>query len=120
MAFEAVTHDKHENDKYQKNLHILKLITKAALRCSGLGIAFQFHREQSNYKEGYHEIWVNRENFIAIINAFAKLDSILQDHLKNGEKNAKMTSWKIQNDIIAFLAEFFRKRIKEDIQNIMS
>ena len=35
MAFEAVTHDKHENDKYQKNLHILKLITKAALRCSG-------------------------------------------------------------------------------------
>ena len=56
MAFEAVTHDKHENDKYQKILHILKLITKAALRCSGQGIAFQFHREQSNYKEGYHEI----------------------------------------------------------------
>ena len=56
MSFEAVTHDKHETDKYQKNLHILKLITKAALLCSGQGIAFQFHRKQSNYKEGYHEI----------------------------------------------------------------
>ena len=89
MSFEAVTHDKHETDKYQKNLHILKLITKAALLCSGQGIAFQFHRKQSNYKEGYHEIWVNRENFIAIINAFAKLDPILQDHLKNGQKKCK-------------------------------
>ena len=38
MAFEdptkAVTHNKHENDRYQKNLHILKLITEAVLFCS--------------------------------------------------------------------------------------
>ena len=27
----------------------------------------------------------------------------------------KKTSWKIQNDIIACLAEFIRKRIKDDI-----
>ena len=47
--------------------------------------------------------------------AFAKLDPILKEHLENEAKNAKMTSWKIQNDIIACLAEFIRKRIKEDI-----
>ena len=47
--------------------------------------------------------------------AFAKLDPILKEHLENEAKNAKMTSWKIQNDIIACLAEFIRQRIKEDI-----
>ena len=58
---------------------------------------------------------MNRERFIAIINAFAKLDPILKDHLENGVENAKMTSLKIQNDIIACLVEFIRKRLKENI-----
>ena len=31
------------------------------------------------------------------------------------QKMQKKTSWKIQNDIIACLAEFIRKRIKDDI-----
>ena len=38
MTFEdqtkPVTHDKYDNDKYQKNFRILKLITEAALLCS--------------------------------------------------------------------------------------
>ena len=42
MAFEdptkAMTHGKHENGKYQKNLHILKLTTEALLLCSEQGI----------------------------------------------------------------------------------
>ena len=82
----AVSHDKQENDKYQKNLHILKLTTEAVLLCSEQGIVFRGHREQSNYTESYHEKRVKRGNFIAIINAFAKLDPILKGHL-----NAKMT-----------------------------
>ena len=56
---------------------------------------------------------MNKRNLIAITNSFAKFD--LKDHLENGAKNAKMTSWKIQNDIIACLVEFIRKKIKEDI-----
>ena len=31
--------------------------------------------------------------------AFAKLDPILKEHLENEAKNAKMTSWKIQNNL---------------------
>ena len=46
----------------------------------------------------YSKKWVKRGNFIARINAFAKLDPILTDHLKN---EAKMTSLKMQNDKIA-------------------
>ena len=105
MTFEdqikAVTHDKYDNDKYQKNLHILKLITEAVLLCSEQGITFRGHREQSNYSESYHKKRVNRGSFIAIINTFTKLDLIWKDHLENGAKNAKITSWKIQNDITA-------------------
>ena len=50
-----VTHDKHENDKYQKNLHILKLITETVLFSLEQKIAFRGHREQSNYTESYHK-----------------------------------------------------------------
>ena len=105
MTFEdqtkAVTHDKYDNDIYQKNLHILKLIIEAVLLCSEQGITFRGHREQSNYSESYHKKRVNRGSFIAIINTFTKLDLIWKDHLENGAKNAKITSWKIQNDITA-------------------
>ena len=43
MIFEdptkAVTHDKHDNDKYQKNFHTFKLIIEAVLLCAEQGIA---------------------------------------------------------------------------------
>ena len=45
------------------------------------------------------------------------MDPILQDHLNNGKRNAKMVSWKIQNDIIASIAEFLRERIREQINS---
>ena len=49
------------------------------------------------------------------MNPFPKLDPILKSHLENGVKNPKMTSLKIQNDIIACLAQFIRKGTKEVI-----
>ena len=38
-------------------------------------------------------------NFLAIVKTLTDFDPILKDHLETGSKNAKMTSWKIQNDI---------------------
>ena len=93
-------------------MHILELIVEAVLLCLEEKIAFRGHRGQSSYSESYHEERVDRGNFSAIINAFAKLDPILKDHLENEAKNAKMTSWKIQNDIIACLAEFIKDENK--------
>ena len=58
---------------------------------------------------------MNTGKFSAMINPFTKLDFILEDHLENEAKNAKMASWKIQNDILARLVVFIRKRIKEEI-----
>ena len=53
MTFEdptkGVTYGRHEDDKYQKNLYILELITEAVLLCSEQEIAFRRQREQSNY-----------------------------------------------------------------------
>ena len=43
------------------------------------------------------------------------LNPIWKNHLENEVKNEKMTSLKIQNDIIACLLEFIRKRIKKYI-----
>ena len=106
-----MAHDKHENDKYQKNLHILKLITEEVLLCSEQEIAFQSHQEQLNYTKHYYEKWINKGNFIAIINTFAKQNPVLKDYLENGAKKCK-------NDIMknpAFLAEFIRETLKNDI-----
>ena len=44
-------------------------------------------------------------NFTAILKGFAKIDPVLDDHLRNGPKNAQMNSWKIQNEVIACIAE---------------
>ena len=110
-----MTYDKHENDKYQKKFQILKLITEAVLLCPEQEIALRGYWEQSNYTESYHEKWVNTGNVIATINAFVKLDLILKDHLKNGAKTQKMTSWKIHNNAIPCLAELIKKGLREDL-----
>ena len=57
---------------------------------------------------------MQRGNFLAIVNAFVKLDAALMEHLKKGAKNAKMLSWQIQNDILECLSKFVRSKIKSD------
>ena len=57
---------------------------------------------------------MQRGNFLAIVNAFVKLDDALMEHLKKGAKNAKMVSWQIQNDILECLSKFVRSKIKSD------
>ena len=58
---------------------------------------------------------LNRGNFLAIIDLIAKYDPIVKEHLKNGQRNAKMLSWKTQNDIIANAALVIRNQIKDMI-----
>ena len=38
--------------------------------------------------------------------AFARLDPILKDHLENGAKNEKMSSWKIHDHVHNILRLF--------------
>ena len=49
---------------------------------------------------------------MAILKGFAILDPVLDDHLSNGPKNVQMNSWKIQNEVIACIAEVARRHIQ--------
>ena len=59
----------------------------------------------------------NRGNFFAILELIAKYDPIVKEHLKNGQRNAKVLSWKTQNDIIANAAFVIKNQIKEMISS---
>ena len=54
---------------------------------------------------------------MAILKGFAKLDPVLDDHLSNGPKNVQMNSWKIQNEVIACIAEVVRRHIQYVLDN---
>ena len=56
-------------------------------------------------------------NFIAILKSFAEIGTVLHDHLENGPKNAQIKSWKIQNEIIACIAEVIRRHIRLTLNN---
>ena len=58
-------------------------------------------------------------NFTAILKGFAKIDLVLDDHLRNGPKNAQMNSWKIQNEVIACIAEVLWRHIRYALDNSM-
>ena len=46
------------------------------------------------------------------------MDNTLKNHLENGPKNAKMSSAKIQNEIIACIAIFVRMKIKDIVEKM--
>ena len=94
------------------------MIIEAVILCVEQGLALRGHRDHGkpasddddgNMKKVY------QGNFLAIVNTFAKFDTILKDHIEQGSRNAKMLSCHIQNDIISCLAEFVRDRTKEHI-----
>ena len=109
-----VDFEKQKAQNCDTNLHIIQRIVEAVLLCAEQGLALRGHRDHhmSESEESCCERSFGRGNFLAILDAFAKMDPILQDHLNNGKRNAKMVSWKIQNDIIASIAEFLRETNK--------
>ena len=42
----SVTHDKNSDEKYERNIHTIKIIIQAVLLCVEQGIAIRGHREQ--------------------------------------------------------------------------
>lgn len=110
-----VDYDAKADEKYQKNLHILKRIIEAVVLCAEQGLPLRGHRDHhlaSDDNENFEKA-SNRGNFIAILEAFAKHDPILLNHMRIGQKSAKMLSWKIQNDVTACVAKFVRERLRD-------
>ena len=101
-----VDHDPKKQERFDRNVHILKLLIKAVNLCSKQGLPLRGHRDNSN------EEFSRDGNFLAIVKTLADIDQVLNDHLETGSKNAQMTSWKIQNQIISCLAESVRTEIR--------
>ena len=89
--------------------------------CAEQGLALRWHRDHGkSASDGDDDNMkkVHQGNSLEIINTFAKFDTILKDHIKQGSRNAKMLSWSIENYIISCLTEFVRDHIKENISEL--
>ena len=66
----SVTHAKNSNEKYERNIHIMKIIIRAVLLCTEQGIALRRHREEDSSndagKNSDTERIIQRGNFLAI------------------------------------------------------
>ena len=116
MSFEDprknVDYDPKKQERYDKNVHVLKRIIQAVALCAQQGLALRGHREvESEYNEDSRD-----GNFQAILKSFAEIDPLLKDHLQHGPKNSQMKSWKIQNEINC-MADCVRKEIIKQIQD---
>ena len=94
-----VNHDIKKQKRFDRNVCSLKLITKAVNFCSKQVLQLHGHSNNSS------DLFSRDRNFLAVIKSLADMDPILQYHPKAGYKNAQMTLWKIQNDIISCIAE---------------
>ena len=90
---------------------ILKMIIEAAILCVEQEFTLRGHRDHAksasdddcdNMKK------VHQGNFLAIVNTFAKFDTILKESIEQGFRNAEFLSWDIQNDIISCKGAYFR------------
>ena len=88
----SVTHDKNSDEKkYERNIHIIKIIIRTVLLCAEQGIEvienkiLQMTQEKSLIlKEQYRKV-----TFLRI---FITLDVVLMEHLEKGAKKARMVS----------------------------
>ena len=106
-----VDFEKDKEERYSENLHVLKSIVQVVKLCAEQGLPLRGHRDNST------EEFMRDGNFMAIWKGFAKTDHVLYDHLSNNPKNAQMNSWKIQNEVIACIAEVVRRHIRYVLDN---
>ncbi len=58
----------------------------------------------------------NRGNFYEILTVLAKHDSIIQERLSNGPRNAMYTSPMIQNTMLSIMAEIVQRKICDSVK----
>lgn len=82
----------------EKNRQILLGIVDTIILCGKQNIALRGHEEKDS-------------NFIALLQYQAKHNSVLRDHLLNGDPRSKYTSPEIQNEIIDICGGMIREEI---------
>ena len=97
---------------------MLKIIIEPVILCAEQVLPLRWERDHGKPASDGDDDDMNKVyqgNFLAVISTFAKFNTVLKDHPKQGSSNAKMLSWNIQNDIISCLTEFVRDHVKEHI-----
>lgn len=95
---------------FRTNCSRLDAIIDCILLCGKQNIPLRGHMDADSSKS------VNKGNFKAILEFRALGDSILQEHLKEGARNAQYTSPGIQNEIIGLCRNLILNKIGEDVK----
>ena len=82
----------------EKNRQILLAIVETVILCGRQNLSLRGHEEE-------------RGNFVALLHYQAKHNTLLADHLKNGDPRTKYTSNKIQNELIAICGDEIKTKI---------
>ena len=86
-----VEYEPKKQERYDKNIHVLKRIIQAVALCAQQGLALRGHREVENQN---NEDSIDGK-FQAILKSFAEIVPLLTDNFQHGPKNSHMRSWKI-------------------------
>ena len=95
-------------EQIKKNRHYIASIIEVLLLCSKQEIAFRGHDECDTS--------LNRGNFREILGLVAGHDSVVEEWLSHGPRNAKYTSPTIQNNILSIMATLVRRSICSAVQ----
>ena len=91
------------------NRHYLKTLIQVLLLCARQEIALRGHRESNDS--------ANRGNFLEILSVVACHDSIVQQKLTSGPRNALYTSADIQNTLLNIMGKMIRKEVCSKVRN---
>ena len=79
-----MTYGKISNENYDRNIHVIKIITGAVLLCAEQGIALGGLRKQDSSNDAgkisVPEKTMQRAKFLANINVFAASDTVLMKY----------------------------------------
>ena len=102
--------EKHRKDLYDLNYKRLDAIIDCVVLCRKQNIPFCGHQDCNASKS------LNKGNFKAVLEFRALGDSILQNHLTDGAKNAQYTSAETQNEIVSLCKFLILEKIGNEIK----
>ena len=90
------------------NRHFLKTIAEVVLLCGRQDLALRGHRQSQTH--------LNKGNFAALVTLVGNHDSVVQDKLQNGPKNATYTSPEVQNELLHIMGTMVRNIVCSNVK----
>ena len=90
------------------NRHFLKTIAEVVLLCGRQDLALRGHRQSQTH--------LNKGNFAALVTLVGNHDSVVQDRLQNGPKNATYTSPEVQKELLHIMGTMIRNIVCSNVK----